>query len=167
MAKMANIARTTPNNDNSLLRLSLVGGSIIGLLHIIIQIGIVFGLLFKFSFINSLQYIASGALGKYAFTGGILTAVIRAILELIMTIIIAGIFILIFGRISLPRGYIIASSLLYGIGVFLVMNYIVFPLSAAPKLPAPPKWLFIEIILEHMLLIALPLGILLRLNTRR
>lgn len=164
---MANIARTIPSNDNSFFRLSLVAGSIIGLLHIIIQIWIVFGLRFKFGFINSLQYIASGALGKYAFTGGILTAVIGAILEFIMTIIIAGIFIFIVGRISLPRGYIIVSSLLYGIGVFLVMNYIILPLSAAPKLPAPPTWLFIEIILEHMLLIALPLGILLQRNTRR
>ncbi len=162
---MATIARTTPNNDNSILGLSLVGGSIIGLLNIVIQIGIVFGFLFKFGFFNSLQYIASGALGKYAFTGGIFTAVIGAIIELIMTFIIAGIFFLIVRRISLPHRYIIVSSLLYGIGVFLVMNYIVLPLSAAPKLPAPPTWLFIEIILEHMLLIALPLGILLQRDT--
>jgi hypothetical protein len=40
------------------------------------------------------------------------------------------------------------------------MNFIVLPLSAAPPLPAPPMWLFIEIILEHILLIGLPLGIL-------
>ena len=162
---MSTIARTTPNNGNSLLRLSIVGGSIIGLLHIIFQIGIVFGLLFKSNFISSLQYIASGALGNFAFTGGIATAMIGVILELIMTIIIAGLFILIIGRISLPRPYIIVSSLLYGIGVFLVMNYIILPLSSAPKLPAPPTWLLIEIILEHILLIALPLGILLRRNT--
>jgi len=44
------------------------------------------------------------------------------------------------------------------------MNFIVLPLSAAPPLPAPPMWLFIEIILEHVLLIGLPLGLLVRWN---
>jgi hypothetical protein len=36
MTKMGTIARTTPNNGNSLLRLSVVGGSIIGLLRTLI-----------------------------------------------------------------------------------------------------------------------------------
>jgi hypothetical protein len=44
------------------------------------------------------------------------------------------------------------------------MNFIVLPFSAAPLLPAPPTWLFIEIILEHILLIGLALGILVQRN---
>jgi len=67
-------------------------------------------------------------------------------------------------RITLLRRYVIPGSLLYGVGVFIVMNFIVLPLSAAPTLPAPPMWLFIEIILEHILLIGLPLGILVQRN---
>ena len=48
----------------------------------------------------------------------------------------------------------------------LVKNLIVLPLSAAPALPAPPLWLRIELVLQHILLIGLPLGILVRWNAK-
>jgi len=161
---MSTIASTSPNSRNSLLRLSMIGGIITGLLHLIVQVGIVFGLLLKSPFISSLQYIASGAMGDAAFTGGLATALLGLILEFIMTIIIAGIFIFSVDRISILRHHVIIGSLLYGFGVFIVMNFIVLPLSAAPTEPAPPMWLLIEIILEHILLIGLPLGILVQRN---
>ena len=157
---MSTIASTSLNNRNSLLRSSVIGGLIIGLLHLIVQVGIVFGLLLKSPYISSLQFVASGAMGDVAFTGGLATALLGVILEFMMTIIIAGVFVLSADRIPLLRRYVIVGSLLYGFGVFIVMNFIVLPLSAAPTLPAPPMWLFIEIILEHILLIGLPLGIL-------
>jgi hypothetical protein len=84
--------------------------------------------------------------------------------EFVITTIIAGVFILSADRIPLLRRHVIPGSLLYGFGVFIVMNFIVLPLSAAPPLPAPPMWLLIEIILEHVLLIGLPLGLLVRWN---
>ena len=84
-----------------------------------------------------------------------------------MTIIIAGIFIFSAGRITLLQKNVIVGSLLYGFGVFIVMNFIVQPLSAARTLPAPPMWLLIEIVLEHILFIGLPLGILVRRNTNK
>lgn len=161
---MSAIASTSPTTRNSLLRLSVIGGLIIGLLHLIAQVGIVFDLLVKSPFISSLQFIASGAMGDAAFTGGLATALLGVILEFIMTIIIAGVFFLSTDRIPLLRRHAIPGSLLYGFGVFIAMNFIVLPLSAAPVLPAPPMWLFIEIILEHILLIGLPLGILIRWN---
>jgi hypothetical protein len=151
---------TTLINRNSLLRLSVIGGLIIGLLHLIIQVGVVYDLLLKSPFIGSLQYVTSGVMGDAAFAGGLATALLGLILEFVMTIIIAGVFILSADRIPLLRQHLIPGSLLYGFGVFIVMNFIVLPLSAAPPLPAPPMWLFIEIILEHILLIGLPLGIL-------
>jgi hypothetical protein len=46
------------------------------------------------------------------------------------------------------------------------MNLIVLPLSAAPALPAPPVWLLIELVLQHILLIGLPLGILVQRNAK-
>lgn len=150
--------------SSSLLRLSVIGGLIIGILHLIIQVGIVFGLLLKSPYISSLQFVASGAMGNASYTGGLVTALLGLVLELLMTIIIAGIFIIGANRIPLVRRYVIPGSLLYGFGVFIVMNFIVLPLSAAPPLPAPPMWLIIEMILEHILLIGLPLGILVQRN---
>jgi len=161
---MSAIASTSPTTSNSLLRRIVIGGLTTGVLHLIIQVGIVFGLLLKNPYISSLQYVASGAIGNAAFTGGLATALLGLVLELLMTMIIAGIFILSFDRIPLLRSHVILGSLLYGFGVFIVMNFIVLPLSAAPPLPAPPMWLFIEIILEHILLIGLPLGLLVRWN---
>ena len=163
---MTTIASTSLAARNSLLRLSVIAGLIIGMLHLIIQVGIVFGLLLKSPYISSLQFVASGAMGNAAFTGGLATALIWLVIELLMTIIIAGIFVVSADRIPLLRNHVILGSLLYGFGVFIVMNFIVLPLSAAPLEPAPPMWLFIEMILEHILLIGLPLGILVRQNTR-
>ena len=120
--------------------------------------------LLKSPYISSLQYVASGAMGNAAFAGGLATALLGLILEFLITIIIAGIFILSADRIPRLRHNIILGSLLYGFGVFIVMNFIVLPLSAAPTLPAPPTWLLIEIVLEHILLIGLPLGILVQRN---
>jgi len=58
------------------------------------------------------------------------------------------------------------NSLLRSItlGVYIIMNFIVLSLSAAPPLPAPPIPWLIESILEHILLVGLPLGILVRQN---
>ncbi len=161
---MSTIAKTFPTTRNSLLRLSVIGGIITGLLHLVMQVGIVYGLLLKSPFIVSLQYVASGAMGDAAYAGELTAALLGLILEFVITTIIAGIFILSAGRITLLQKNVIVGSLLYGFGVFIVMNFIVQPLSAARTLPAPPMWLLIEIVLEHILLIGLPLGILVRRN---
>ena len=162
---MSTIASTSLINDrNSLLRLSVIGGLILGMLHLIIQSWFVFSLLEKNPLISVLQYVASGAMGNAAFAGGLATALLGLVLDFLMTTVMAGVFILSANRIPLLRRYVIPGSLLYGFGVFIVMNFIVVPLSAAPALPAPPMWLFIEIILEHILLIGLPLGLLVRWN---
>jgi len=163
---MSTIASTSLATRNSLLRLSVIGGLITGMLHFIVQIGIVFGLILKTPIISSLQYVASGAMGDTAFTGGLATALLGLVLDFIMTTIMAGVFILSVDRIPLLRRHVIPGSILYGFGVFIVMNLIVLPLSAAPALPAPPLWLLIELVLQHILLIGLPLGILVRRNTR-
>lgn len=163
---MSAITSTSLANRNSLLGSSVIGGLIIGLLHLIVQVGVVYGILLKSPFIGSLQYVTSGVMGDAAFAGGLATALLGLIIEFMMTLIIAGIFIFNAERIPLLRRHVIPGSLLYGLGVFIVMNFIVTPLSATPALPAPPMWLLIEIVLEHILLIGLPLGILVKRNMR-
>jgi len=144
----------------------VIGGFIAGLLHLVIQQGIVFGLILKTPMISALQYVASGIMGDAAFAGGLATALFGLVLDFIMITIMAGVFIFSVDRIPLLRRNVIVGSILYGFGVFIVMNFIVLPLSAAPALPAPPLWLLIELVLQHNLLIGLPLGILVQRNTR-
>jgi uncharacterized membrane protein YagU involved in acid resistance len=100
-----------------------------------------------------------------AFEGGIATALLGVFFHLIISFVMAGVFFLSADRIPLLRRYAIAGSLLYGFGVFIVMNMIVTPLSAAPPLPAPTLPWLIEAIIEHVLAIGLPLGILVQRNS--
>ena len=163
---MSAIAGTFPTSRNSLLRSSVIGGLILGMLHLIIQSWFVFSFLGKTPLISVLQYVASGAMGNAAFAGGPATALLGLVLDFLMTTVMAGVFILSADRIPLLRQHVIPGSLLYGFGVFIVMNFIVLPLSAAPTLPAPPLWLLIELVLQHILLIGLPLGILVQRNAK-
>ena len=105
---------------------------------------------------------ASGALGNAAFAGGIATALLGVLFHFLVSFVVAGVFILSADRIPLLRRYAIPGSLLYGFGVFIVMNLIVLPLSAAPPLPAPTTPQLIVMILDHILVIGLPLGIIVR-----
>jgi hypothetical protein len=127
--------------------------------------GIVFGLILKTPIVSSLQFAASGLMGEAAFAGGLATALLGLVLDFIMITIMAGVFVFSADRIPLLRRNVIVGSLLYGFPIFIVMNFIVLPLSAAPTLPAPPLWLFIVLILQHNLLIGLPVGILVQRNT--
>jgi hypothetical protein len=144
----------------------LIGGFIAGLLHLVILQGIVFGLILKTPIVSSLQFAASGLIGDAAFAGGLATALLGLVLDFIMITIMAGVFIFSVDRIPLLRRNVIVGSLLYGFAIFIVMNFIVLPLSAAPTLPAPPLWLLIVLILQHNLLIGLPVGILVQRNAK-
>jgi hypothetical protein len=163
MTMSANVS-TFPNTRNSLLRSIALGGIIIGIVHLIIQEWLVFSLLEKNPFISVLQYIASAALGNASFAGGIATALLGVLFHLLTSFVIAAVFILSADRIPFLRRHAFAGSLLYSFGAFIVMNLIVLPLSAAPPLPAPTMPQLIELILEHFLVIGLPLGILVRQN---
>src|SRR6266487_876231 len=134
---MSTIASTSPATRNSLLRLSVIAGLIIGFADEIIYHWFVTNVLGGLPLISVYQYIASGALGNAAFAGGIATALLGVLFHYLISIVIAGVFILSANRIPLLRRYLIPGSLLYGFGVFVVMNMIVLPLSAAPPLPPP------------------------------
>jgi len=161
---MSTIANTLPSDRTSLLRLSVIGGLIIGTADAIIYHWFVSSVLGGYPLIAVYQYIASGALGESAFAGGIATALLGVLFHFLISIVIAGVFILSADRIPLLRRHAIVGSLLYGFGVFIVMTMIVIPLSAAPPLPAPTTPQLIVNILDHILVVGLPLGILVRRN---
>ena len=156
---------TALNSRDSLVGSIVIGAVIVGTLQLVIQEFIVFSLLANTPFILVLQYLASCAVGNAAFEGGLATALLGVFFHVLVSLAVAGVFILSADRIALLRRYIVVGSLLYGFGVFVVMNMIVLPLSAAPPLPPPAPGLFIEMIVEHMLVVGLPLGLLMRRNT--
>ncbi|MCB8983438.1 MAG: hypothetical protein H6659_06425 [Ardenticatenaceae bacterium] len=160
---MSAIAGKPLDTRNSLLRSIVLGGMFIFIVQAI-HMWIVYTLIQKTPFVVSWQFIASGVLGEAAFAGGMATALLGVFFHLIISFVIAAVFILAADRIPLLRRYAIAGSLLYGFGVFIVMNMIVTPLSAAPPLPAPTLPWLIEAVIEHILLVGLPLGIIVKRN---
>ena len=159
---MATITSTAPTTRTSPLRSIALGGLIIGTADAIIYHWLVSGVLGGYPLAAVYQYIASGALGEAAFAGGIATALLGVLFHFIISFAVAGVFILSADRIPLLHRYPIVGSLLYGLGVFIVMNMIVTPLSAAPPVPAPTTAQLIVGILDHILVIGLPLGVLVR-----
>jgi uncharacterized membrane protein YagU involved in acid resistance len=142
----------------------VIGGLIIGTADMIIYHWFVTSVLGGVPLITVYQYIASDALGESAFAGGIATALLGVLFHLLFSIVIAGFFILSVDRIPLLRPHVIPGSLLYGFGVFIVMNMIVTPLSATPPLPAPTTPQLIVLIIDHLLVFGLLLGIIVRRN---
>jgi uncharacterized membrane protein YagU involved in acid resistance len=77
-----------------------------------------------------MQAIAGGLLGKATFDGGIGTMVLGTVLQEVMGILIATIYVVLSKiKSRLLRRWIL-SGLAYGVIVFFVMNYVVVPLSA-------------------------------------
>jgi hypothetical protein len=161
---MATIANTSLSNRNLVLRSSVIAGLIIGAADVIIYHWFVTSVLGGVPLITVYQYIASGALGESAFAGGIATALLGALFHFLFSIVIAGVFILSVDRIPLLRRNVIPGALLYGFGVFIIMNMIVTPLSATPPIPTPTTPELIVNILDHLLVFGLLLGILVRRN---
>jgi uncharacterized membrane protein YagU involved in acid resistance len=82
-----------------------------------------------------MQAIAGGLLGKASFDGGVATVILGAVLQEMMGVLIATIYVVVSKTTpGLLRRWI-PSGLLYGVIIFFVMNYVVLPLSAWKSAP--------------------------------
>jgi hypothetical protein len=82
-----------------------------------------------------MQAIAGGLLGRASFDGGIATVILGAVLQELMGVLIATIYVVILKPMpGLLRRWI-PSGLGFGVIVFFVMNYAVVPLSAWKSAP--------------------------------
>jgi uncharacterized membrane protein YagU involved in acid resistance len=82
-----------------------------------------------------MQAIAGGLLGKASFDGGIGTAILGAVLQEVMGVLIATIYVVFSKPVSGLRRRWTLSGLTYGVIIFFVMNYVVVPLSAWKSAP--------------------------------
>ena len=86
-----------------------------------------------------LQSIASGLLGpSSSFEGGLRSAALGLLLQCAMSLLIASVYVAVANRFHALRRFWFISGSLYGVAIFIVMNYAVVPLSAArPKVSFP------------------------------
>ena len=84
-----------------------------------------------------LQTVASGLLGRASYQGGRATMALGLALQVAMSLLIALVYNLAVAQAPVIRGNPLAFGALYGVVVYVVMNFLVVPLSRAhPK----PRW---------------------------
>lgn len=76
---------------------------------------------------RGLQGIAAGLLGANAFQGGLATAALGLALHFLVALVVVTVFYLASRRISFLTVHPVVSGVLYGIGVYLVMYWLVLP----------------------------------------
>lgn len=111
-----------------LLSAVLIGGMLAGAL----DIGAA-ALINRTDPVTILRFIASGLVGPKALKGGAPAAVLGFVLQLAMGVLIAAVYGLASLWLPVLATMWIAAGIAYGVGVYVVMTYVVLPLSAAPK----------------------------------
>jgi uncharacterized membrane protein YagU involved in acid resistance len=108
--------------------------------------------------IQVLQYIASGALGKSAFQGGLATAALGAVFHFAIAWVAAAVFVLATRRLEILKTHAVPAGLLYGAAVYFFMNYLVLPLSAVAA-SIFHLGLFLNGVIGHALFVGLPISL--------
>ena len=116
--------------------------------------------------VRVLQSVASGALGRSAFDGGAKTAALGLVFHFLIATIAAAVYYLASRPLRVLVNYAIICGPLYGVCVYLVMNFVVLPLSAIGSRPALPLPVLISGLLIHMFGIGLPIALIVRKYSR-
>lgn len=102
-----------------------------------------------------LQSIASGVLGRTAFSGGAATAALGVLLHFVIAFVVVAVYLAASRRIPALRRHPLLFGALYGLAVYAVMNALVVPLSAAIDGPKPLPVL-INGLLIHVIGVGIP-----------
>jgi hypothetical protein len=108
-----------------------------------------------------LQSVAAGLLGKASFEGGPATAALGLVLHYLIALTMSLAYYLASARWSLLWQKPLPCGAGYGLLLYLIMNYVVVPLSAAGPGSKDPLWITLSIVV-HALLIGVPIALLTR-----
>lgn len=143
--------------SSSPIKTILWSGLIAGILDSIAGV-IVYYIYFDLNPLQVLQFIASGIYGPEAINGGIGMIVIGTLLHFLIAYVVAIIYFMAFPKIALLEKNKVLSGLLYGFGIWIVMNLLVLPSSNIPKGPFDIGLAIVGII-WHMVLVGLPIAL--------
>jgi uncharacterized membrane protein YagU involved in acid resistance len=107
------------------------------------------------------QSVASGLLGREAaLAGGVATGVLGLVLHFVMTLIMAAVYYAVASRVPLLVKRAVPCGIAYGLGIYLVMNYVVLPLSAIGRAGGGgPLYVVIPEKLVHMFGVGLTIAL--------
>lgn len=138
----------------------LVGGFIAGVLDIIYAF-IILGQRGTTP-LQVLQSIASGLMGRSAFEAGVPAGVLGLFCHFVIAFGAATVYFLAARRLPILTEQAVLCGLLFGVGVYLFMNFVVLPLSAFPlKMSYPPRVL-LRGCLSIAILVGLPIALAVR-----
>ena len=104
------------------------------------------------------QFVASGLLGKAAYAGGLTAALLGVAVHLLVAFTAATVFVVASERLPGLRRDAVGWGLAFGVAVFVVMTFVVIPLSriggSMPSLP-----LLANGVLGHAFLVGLPIAL--------
>jgi hypothetical protein len=134
------------SNRRSDIAAILAGGIVAGT----VDVGAA-SLIYLISPVVILRAIAAGVLGPASFGKGWESAVLGLGLQLAMSNVMAALYVLAVHWIPFFRRAWISGGLVAGIVIFVVMNYVVVPMSAIGKAPKFTAWTFSENLLAMIL----------------
>ena len=94
------------------------------------------------------QGVASGLLGPSSFERGWRTGILGLVFHFAIAFIISTIYVFTALRLAFLLQHALLAGALYGIAVFLVMNFIVLPLSRRPKRPFNVKFAATQLLIH-------------------
>ena len=111
--------------------------------------------------VRVLHFVASGLIGATAFNGGAKTAILGLAVHFLIATVAAVVFYVASQKLLFLIEHPVTFGLLYGIAVYLFMNFVVLPLSAIAQRPITLSG-FIIGILTIMFCIGLPIALIVR-----
>jgi hypothetical protein len=108
--------------------------------------------------VRILQFIASGLLGPPAFQGGAGSAALGAVLHFFIAFSAATVFCLASRKLPWLTQRALVSGMLYGVAVYVIMYWVVTPLSAVRRGPFTWEAAIIAVI-THIVCVGLPIAL--------
>ena len=122
---------------------------------------LVYGNMFHIGPSRILHNVASGLLGRDAYTGGLATAAVGLLCHYVIAFGAATVFFFLSRAFPLLVNQAVLWGALYGIAVYFLMNRIVVPLSNVAKTPFSFKMMIIGIVI-HIFCVGLPIALVTR-----
>ncbi|WAS91483.1 hypothetical protein [Nannocystis punicea] len=105
-----------------------------------------------------LQSVAGGWLGAAAYHGGWPTAWLGLVSHYAIMLTIATIYMVVAARMPALRRWWIGAGVVFGVAVWLVMSFVVVPLSASPLTGPPDLLAALKPLAVHILAVGLPIA---------
>src|SRR5215210_3286789 len=106
----------------------LYGGLVVGIMDGLFAL-IFYGLILGVKPLRIFQGVASGLLGKSSYEGGIQTFLLGILLHFVVASCIAAVYYAASLKLPVLIRHAVVCGLIYGLVAYLVMNYVIIPLS--------------------------------------